>query len=96
MPGTWFYSASSSPFKAHSPGRASAHIYRVLDGRRAERLGGGLPESMADMPYQLLQHDASLYAGLANGDVWRSDDNGNRWEKLDLNLGAIERALVVL
>jgi hypothetical protein len=95
-PDTWYYSASSSPFKAHTPGRAAAHIYRGRDGGQVQRLAGGLPDGIPEMPYQLVEHEGSLFAGLANGDVWRSENRGDSWTKLPLNLGAIHRSMIVL
>jgi hypothetical protein len=95
-PNIWFYSASSSPMKAHTPGRAAASIYRVRGAGQAERLGGGLPDGIPNMPYQMLTRGDALYAGLANGDVWQSNSHGDSWEKLPVNLGRIERAMIVL
>lgn len=95
-PDAWFYSASSSPMKAHTLGRAAASIYRVRGGDTIERLAGGLPASIPDMPYQMLARDDAIYVGLANGEVWHSKNHGDSWEKLPVTLGRIERSMIVL
>jgi hypothetical protein len=54
---------------------------------------------MSPLPIALLTHPSTsgqLYAGLTNGDVWRSDDYGDNWEKLPFNFSAIRRSLIVL
>jgi hypothetical protein len=51
------------------------------------------------MPYALLTDPKSaghLYAGLDNGDVWFSGDQGDSWKKLPFNLGGIQRSLVMI
>jgi len=51
------------------------------------------------MPYALITENGapgSLYAGLSNGDVWYSDDQGENWRQLPFSLSAIHRALVLL
>lgn len=93
-PDHWYYAASSGPFAAHTPSREESTLYRVTAGRVAP-VGGGLPARIA-MPYQLLARDGFLYAGLANGDVWRSTAGGGSWVKLSLSLGRLERSLVIV
>lgn len=51
------------------------------------------------MPYGLITDvgaPGSLYAGLSNGEIWHSPDQGEHWVPLALRLGAIRRALVML
>ena len=103
-PEVWYTSAS--PFSAgglsfepaaHIDGKANAAIYRSAGGAAWEKLGGGLPEPLNYMAYALLTDpDAPghLYAGLANGDVWHSDNHGDRWTKLPFNLGGIHDKLI--
>jgi hypothetical protein len=93
---TWYYSASSSAFKAHTPGRAAARIYRVREGSSVEHLTGILPDGIPEMPYQLAAASGSLFAGLANGDVWCSENRGDSWNKLPLTLGGIHRSMIVV
>ena len=96
---TWYVSASPSAFKAHRDGAAEAYIFRSTELRPWERLSGGLPQPLDHMPYSLLTDPSSpghVYAGLSNGDVWRSTDRGDTWQQLPLNLGGIRQALVML
>lgn len=104
-PEVWYISAapgfSVSKFmpRAHVDGDARAHIYRSSGGAPWQKLGGGLPEPLDYMAYSLLTDAAApghLYAGLANGDVWHSADYGDSWGQLPLNLGGIQRAMIML
>jgi photosystem II stability/assembly factor-like uncharacterized protein len=97
-PEVWYLSASPSPFKAHSGGDAQAFIFRN-DGDRWQRLSGGLPQPLDHMPYALLTEQGApghLYAGLDNGDIWHTGDNGEHWTKLPVSLGAIQHSLIML
>lgn len=83
---------------AHFPGEARAGIYR-WSAAGWERLGGGLPQPLDHMPYALLtdpQAPGHVYAGLSNGDVWRSLDRGESWTRLDVDLGSIGFAMLKL
>ena len=94
-----YVSLSPSAFKAHGGKDAQAGIFRTVDGSRWQKLGGGLPQPLAHMPYALLTDAKAaghLYAGLDNGDVWFSSDQGDSWETLPFNLGGIQRSLVML
>jgi hypothetical protein len=82
---------------AHYDGRANAAIYRRSGGAPWEKLSGGLPQPLDYMAYGLLTDPNApghLYAGLSNGDVWHSDDYGDSWEQLPVNLGGIHRQLI--
>lgn len=105
QPEVWYMSASAMPSllkgqfepPAHIDGRANAAIYRSSGGAAWERLGGGLPEPLDYMAYALLtdpEAPGQLYAGLANGEVWRSADYGDSWSKLPFNLGGIHQTLI--
>jgi hypothetical protein len=106
-PEVWYLSASAMPNMlhgeftppAHNDGQARAHIYRSAGGASWEQLSGGLPEPLDYMAYALITDPAAsghLYAGLANGDVWRSQDYGDSWVKLPFNLGGIQRVMISL
>lgn len=98
-PKTWFVSASPGAFKAHSRDNAQAYIYRMNEDGTWLRLSGGLPQPLKNMPYALLTSSATpneVFAGLSNGDIWHSRDNGESWENLPLNLGSIERTLIAV
>ena len=60
-------------------------------------MGGGLPERLAGMPYALVPDPGGtpvLYSGLSNGDVWRTADSSATWQRLSLNIGAIQRTMI--
>lgn len=83
-PDVWYLSASDlpNPLKgqfvppAHVDGSARGRIYRSIGDGPWERLSGGLPEPLDFMAYALVADPGTsgrLYAGLANGDVWKTD-----------------------
>ena len=37
-----------------------------------------------------------LYAGLANGDVWHTQNYGDSWNKLPFNLGGIHHSMIMI
>ncbi len=96
---TWYLTAAPGALRAHSPrGRADAFIYRHRNGAW-EKLGGGLPQPLSEMPYALVADPAApghLYAGLASGEVWHSADCGDHWDRLPLQLPGVRRTLILL
>ncbi len=79
----WYVSASTGPYAAHGGRDPQAHIYGRHDGEwRA--LAGGLPEPIPAMPYALVAANGRLFAGLANGQIWESDDRGETWRACEL------------
>jgi hypothetical protein len=106
-PEVWYISASGMPNMlrgefappAHVDGRANATIYRSVGGTPWEPLSGGLPEPLNFMPYALIIDPGAsghLYAGLSNGDVWHTQDYGDAWEQLPVNLGGIHSTMIML
>lgn len=98
-PDVWYVSVSPGPMKAHSADNAQAYIFRSAGGHTWERLGGGLPQPLAQMPYALLpdrEVTGHLYAGLSNGDVWHTTDYGDHWQQLPFNMGAVWTAMIML
>jgi hypothetical protein len=99
-PEIWYASLAPGPQKAHNPANPSeAFIFRAEGDGPWQKLGGGLPQPLDHMPYALLTDPSApghLYAGLSNGDVWHSTDYGDSWQQLPLNLGSIERAMIML
>jgi photosystem II stability/assembly factor-like uncharacterized protein len=106
-PEVWYFSASNLPklwkgeFEppAHKDGQANAHIYRSVGGASWEQLSGGLPEPLDYMAYALITDaDAPghLYAGLANGDVWQTQNYGDTWTQMPLNLGSIHHTMIMI
>jgi hypothetical protein len=105
-PDVWYLSASDQPKllrgefvpPAHNDGDARTHIYRSTEGGPWVKLAGGLPDTLDYMAYALVPDPAQsghLYAGLANGEVWFTEDYGDNWSKLPLSLGKIHRDMVV-
>ncbi len=98
-PAVWYASTAPGPMKAHRIGRAEAHIYRKRGPSPWQKLAGGLPDPLMDMPYALLTDPGAprhLYAGLISGEIWFSADEGDHWERLPVRLPGIERALIML
>src|SRR5215218_10256316 len=78
-PDCWYVSASSGPYAAHGGRDPQARIYRRRGGEPWQALNGGLPEPLPAMPYALVATAERLFAGLANGALWQSDDRGDTW-----------------
>lgn len=98
-PDIWYVSLSPGPMKAHSVGNAQAYIFRSTAGGAWEKLGGGLPQPLAHMPYALLPDphaSGHLYAGLSNGDLWHTTDYGDHWQQLPVNMGRVWTAMIML
>lgn len=97
-PRVWYVSASRTALKAHSANDAQAYLYRY-DGDGWQRLSGGLPQPLPHMPYALITDQSApgtLYAGLSSGALWMSQNHGDTWQLLPVNLGGIHRSLVSL
>ena len=69
------------PQEAHSGRDPQARIYRRRDGEPWRPLAGGLPEPLDAMPYALLATEDRLFAGLADGQLWQSFDQGDHWTR---------------
>jgi hypothetical protein len=102
-PEIWYLSAG--PFgwrgapRAHRDGDANAAIYRSAGGAPWERLGGGLPEPLNHLAYNLVTDPVAsghLYAGFSSGEVWHTADYGDSWAKLPVNLGKSLRTLAIV
>jgi photosystem II stability/assembly factor-like uncharacterized protein len=94
-PELWYVSASTGPSAAHTRGDPKARIYRRRDGEPWQPLASGLPEPLPSMPYALLATDGRLFAGLADGALWESRDQGDSWAPLRLTGNSL-RALLAL
>ncbi len=84
-PECWYVSANPGARLAHRSERAEAHIYRWRDGGPWKVLAGGLPEPLDSFPYALLINSTSLFAGLSDGRIYRSDDRGDHWSQLSIH-----------
>jgi hypothetical protein len=94
-PERWYVSASPGPGAAHGGGTAQAHLYRWQGEGPWERLSGGLPDPLDSMPYALVATDGAVYAGLANGEIWRGTERGERWERLPLEGEGLDAVLAL-
>src|ERR671934_136676 len=84
-PDCWYVSASPGPDAAHNrQGNAQAYIYRWRGDGPWQALDGGLPQPLTSMPYALAMAPGELYAGLADGRLYRSRDGGDSWQQLAL------------
>ena len=83
----------------HRDGQANAHIYRRIGDANWEQLSGGLPEPLDYMAYDLAVvpgKSGHLYAGLANGDIWFSQDFGDHWQKMPFTVERVHNSLLVI
>jgi hypothetical protein len=94
----WTLGALATGPVGHSEGGARAAVYRSSGGACWERLGGGLPQPLDHPPYGLATDPNApghLYLGLSNGVLWRSQDHGDGWDRLDVRVRGVRRSLVV-
>jgi len=82
-PEQWYVSASTGPYAAHGGRDPQALIYGRRDGEW-HALAGGLPEPLPAMPYALAAFEHGLVAGLADGQLWGSEDRGDTWQRFEL------------
>jgi photosystem II stability/assembly factor-like uncharacterized protein len=83
-PDVWFVSASPGPRQAHRVGQANACLYRWRGEGPWEALDDGLPSPLEAMPYALVAAAGRLFAGLADGTLYTSDDRGDSWRRAEL------------
>lgn len=85
-PDCWFISANPSARLAHRSGQenAEAYVYR-WQGQRWQPLGGGLPQPLGSFPYVLMFHSGRLLAGLGDGRIYCSKDQGDSWSQLSIH-----------
>jgi hypothetical protein len=83
-PDCWYVSASPGPRQAHSGDNAQAFIYRWRGSGPWQALGGRLPQPLDRMPYALVVCRDRLFAGLSDGQIYTSPDDGDTWQLLRL------------
>lgn len=87
-PETWFVSASSGPRAAHDAERnAEAAIYRRRDGGPWQPIYEGL----SSFPYAMAYSGCHLFAGLGDGRILFTDDDGDTWTELQTDGDRIDR-----
>ncbi|HEX6230017.1 MAG TPA: hypothetical protein VFZ41_11215 [Solirubrobacterales bacterium] len=82
-PERWYVSAATGPGAAHSGERARGRLYRWQGSWREVATP---PDSM---PYALSNADGELLAGMADGRVLGSGDEGETWEEIGVRVGQI-------
>ena len=87
-PELWYVTASTGPYAAHGGRDPQALIYRRRNGDWTA-LAGGLPDPIPAMPYALVAFEGGLVAGLADGQLWGSRDQGENWERYELEGDAL-------
>lgn len=85
-PDQWFGSAARGPSDAHSgtyggSHHANAQIYRWREAGPWEALPGPAEATVA-MPYALSIAEGRFFAGLADGQIFVSDNYGDTWSKI--------------
>jgi photosystem II stability/assembly factor-like uncharacterized protein len=97
-PDVWYVSASPGPYYAHGGADARAHIYRWRAGGPWQTLGGGLPQPLSAMPYALAYAGDHLFAGLSDGAIYVTSDQGDTWTEVTMTSDppSAIRALVAL
>jgi hypothetical protein len=82
-PERWYVSAASGPRAAHSGESARGRLYR-WEGTWRE-----LPTPPDSMPYALAAADGELLAGMADGRILASEDDGDSWGETGVRTGPI-------
>ncbi|NPD21766.1 hypothetical protein, partial [Alterinioella nitratireducens] len=83
-----FVSAAPGPRAAHDRDRdAQAVIYRT----RGDGPWLAVCDDLTSMPYALTYCAGRLFAGLGDGRILASDDDGDRWQELDLAGDRLDR-----
>ena len=89
-PDLWYVSASFSASYAHrSNGDARAILYRKRGDAPWQALNGTLPQPLPYMPYALLtlrDRPGVLVVGMQHGAIMLSEDEGDAWRTLDVQL----------
>ena len=75
---------ASSGARELDPASPSDRYRQVVNVVEEMRLAGGLPEPLHSMPYALLTAHGRLFAGLADGQLWQSSDQGDSWARCRL------------
>ena len=78
-PDTWFVSATFGARQAHGGGHARARLYRRRGDDPWEALTAGRPDPLPSFPYALLIAGGRLFAGLGDGQLLVSGDEGDTW-----------------
>jgi photosystem II stability/assembly factor-like uncharacterized protein len=95
-PDVWYVSACPSARHAHYGGPANARIYRLRGTESWTALSGGLPDPLDSMPYALVHTGNRLLAGLKNGQLYASDDDGDTWIRLEVHGASLKSVKTIV
>lgn len=96
-PEIWYVCVAPGPRNAFGQ-NPEIYLYRAAGAAGWQPIGWA-PHPLPVAPTALTTADGApghLYAGLYDGDVWRSTDYGDTWTKLPFNLGGVWFSLLVL
>ena len=85
-PNTLIVSGSPGPRSAHSDPYAEAVLYRRTNSGSWQPVRDGLPDPKGTRAYVLATHPAEpeVFYAATRRDLYRSEDAGQRWEKLPI------------
>jgi hypothetical protein len=83
-PERWYVSAAAGPGAAHTGDRARGRLYRWSAG-----VWEPIELPSASMPYALAASDGELIAGMSDGGILRSGDDGASWEDAGAGLDGV-------
>ncbi len=91
-PDLWYVSAGPGPHEVHvKRGTARARIYRWRGDGPWAPIMNGLSDPLDSLPYALAATSGALYAGLGDGRICTSEDNGDSWRLLELRGDRLDR-----
>ena len=96
-PEIWYVCVGRSPYNAFGD-KPEVYLYRAAGGADWQPIGW-TPHPLRETPTALVTLSGApghLYAGLTNGDVWRTADYGQTWQKMPFNLGGVWFSLLIL
>ncbi len=90
-PNLWYVSAAPDPFLAHGEGDAQGRLFRKRSGESWTPLAPtGSTGTLSVMPYSLAAPEPGvLVVGMRRGQILISNDAGDSWQSLDVNLPGI-------
>ena len=85
-PDTLVASASLGPIQAHTHPFAESYMIRRTKGQPWERVSTGLPLSKGSIIYDIVTnpHEPGVFYAANNRGVFRSDDTGIKWTRLEV------------
>jgi photosystem II stability/assembly factor-like uncharacterized protein len=96
-PEVWYVGVAPSPYNAYGE-EPEIYLYRSTAGAAWQPIGWA-PHPLPETPTTLVtltESPGHLYAGLRSGDIWRSGDYGDNWEKMPFNMKEIWGSLIIV